>query len=43
MLVELRLGDHRHRAVLEVLDGAKITDVAVLYGVRHLRPAGAWW
>ena len=43
VLVELGLVEQRHRAVLELLDGAKITDVAVLYGVRHLRPAGAWW
>jgi transposase InsO family protein len=33
VLVELGLVEQRHRAVLEVLDGAKITDVAVLYGV----------
>jgi transposase InsO family protein len=33
VLVELGLVEQRHRAVLEVLDGAKIADVAVLYGV----------
>ena len=33
MLVELGVVEQRHRAVLEVLDGAKVTDVAVLYGV----------
>ena len=33
VLVELGLVEQRHGAVLEVLDGAKITDVAVLCGV----------
>jgi transposase InsO family protein len=33
VLVELGLVEQRHRAVLEVLDGASVTDVAVLYGV----------
>ena len=33
VLVELGLVEQRHRAVLEVLDGAKVTDVAELYGV----------
>lgn len=33
MLVELGLVEQRHRAVLEVLDGASVTEVAVLYGV----------
>lgn len=33
MLVELGVVEQRHRAVLEVLDGAKVTDVALLYGV----------
>jgi transposase len=33
VLVELGLVEQRHKAVLEVLDGAQITDVAVLYGV----------
>lgn len=33
MLVELGLVEQRHKAVLEVLEGAKITDVALLYGV----------
>jgi transposase InsO family protein len=33
VLVELGLVEQRHRAVLEVLDGASVTEVAVLYGV----------
>ena len=33
MLVELGVVEQRHRAVLEVLDGASVTDVAVSYGV----------
>jgi transposase-like protein len=33
LLVELGVVEQRHRAVLEVLDGARITDLAVLYGV----------
>jgi transposase InsO family protein len=33
VLVELGVVEQRHKAVLEVLDGAKVTDVAVLYGV----------
>jgi transposase InsO family protein len=33
MLVELRLVEQRHRAVLEVLDGAPVTEVAHRYGV----------
>ena len=33
MLVELGVVEQRHKAVLEVLDGARITDVALLYGV----------
>jgi transposase len=33
VLAELGLVEQRHKAVLEVLDGAQITDVAVLYGV----------
>ena len=33
MLVELALVEQRYRAVLEVLDGAKVTDVARRYGV----------
>ena len=37
VLVELGVVEQRHRAVLEVLDGASVTDVARLYGVH--RPA----
>lgn len=33
MLVELRLVEQRHRAVLEVLDGVSVTEVALRYGV----------
>jgi transposase len=33
MLVELRLVEQRHQAVLEVLDGATVTDVARRFGV----------
>jgi len=33
MLVELGLVEQRHKGVLEVLDGVKIADVAVLCGV----------
>lgn len=33
MLVELAVVEQRYRAVLEVLDGASVTDVAVRYGV----------
>ena len=33
MLVELGVVEQRHKAVLEVLDGANVTDVAALYGV----------
>jgi transposase len=33
VLVELGVVEQRHKAVLEVLDGAKVTDVALLYGV----------
>ncbi len=33
MLVELGLVEQRHKAVLEVLDGATVTDVARRYGV----------
>jgi transposase InsO family protein len=33
MLVELRLVEQRHQAVLEVLDGASVTDVARRFGV----------
>jgi len=33
VLVELGVVEQRHRAVLEVLDGASVTDVARLYGV----------
>lgn len=33
MLVELGLVEHRHKAVLEVFDGATVTDVARRYGV----------
>lgn len=33
MLVELGVVEQRHKAVLEVLDGANVTDVALLYGV----------
>jgi transposase len=36
MLVEWGLVEQRHKAVLEVLDGASVTDVARRYGVsRH--------
>ena len=33
MLVELRLVEQRYKAVLEVLEGAQVTDVARRYGV----------
>ena len=33
MLVELRLVEQRYQAVLDVLDGATVTDVARRYGV----------
>ena len=33
MLAELGVVEQRYRAVLEVLDGASVTDVAVRYGV----------
>jgi transposase InsO family protein len=33
VLVELGPMEQRHKAVLEVLDGAEVTDVALLYGV----------
>jgi transposase InsO family protein len=33
MLVELRVGEQRYRAVWEVLDGASVTDVARRFGV----------
>lgn len=33
MLVELGVMEQRYRAVLEVLDGAEVTDVARRYGV----------
>ena len=33
MFVELGVVEQRHKAVLEVLDGANVTDVAALYGV----------
>jgi transposase-like protein len=33
VLVELNVVEQRYRAVLEVLDGASVTDVAVRYGV----------
>ena len=33
MLVELRVVEQRHKAVLEVLDGAWVTEVAHRYGV----------
>ena len=33
MLVELGVAEQRHRAVLEVLDGAPVTGVARRYGV----------
>ena len=33
MLVELRLVEQRYKAVLEVLDGASVTDVARRFGV----------
>jgi len=33
VLVELGVVEQRHKAVLEVLDGANVTDVAALYGV----------
>lgn len=33
MLVDLRLVEQRHKAVLEVLDGLSVTDVARRYGV----------
>src|ERR1700730_17744995 len=33
MLVELRLVEQRYQAVLEVLDGATVTDVARRFGV----------
>src|SRR5829696_10129361 len=33
MLVELRVGEQRYRAVWEVLDGASVTEVARRFGV----------
>ena len=33
MLVELRVAEQRYRAVLEVLDGASVTEVARRFGV----------
>lgn len=33
MLVELSMVDQRHRAILEVESGAKVTDIALRYGV----------
>jgi transposase InsO family protein len=41
MLVELGLVEQRHKAVLEVLDGASITDVARRYGVSR-QSVHAW-
>ena len=35
MLRELRVAEQRYRAVLEVLDGATVTEVARLYGVQR--------
>jgi hypothetical protein len=32
VLVELNVVEQRYRAVLEVLDGASVTDVAIRYG-----------
>jgi transposase-like protein len=37
VLVELGVMEQRHKAVLEVLDGAAVTDVALLYGVSRKR------
>ena len=48
MLVELRLVEQRHQAVLEVLAGVTVTDVALRYGVtrqtvqRWLRRSGCY-
>jgi len=33
VLVELGVVEQRHKAVLEVLDGAAVSDVALHYGV----------
>jgi transposase-like protein len=33
MLVELRVGEQRYRAVWEVLEGASVTEVARRFGV----------
>ncbi len=41
MLVELGLVEQRHKAVLEVLDGATVTDVACRYGVTR-QTVHAW-
>jgi hypothetical protein len=41
MLVELGLVEQRHKAVLEVLDGATVTDVARRYGVSR-QSVHAW-
>jgi hypothetical protein len=38
MLVELRVGEQRYRAVWEVLDGASVTEVA-----RRFEPSRLWW
>ena len=37
MLVELAVAEQRYRAVLEVLDGASVTEVARRYGVSRQR------
>jgi transposase-like protein len=49
MLVELRVGEQRYRAVWEVLDGASVTEVARRFGVsrqsvnrREFRAALMW-
>jgi len=41
MLQELRVSEMRYRAVLEALDGAVISDVALRYGVSR-QTVHAW-
>ena len=42
MLRELGVAEQRYRAVLEVLDGASVTEVARRFGVKRTGFSGGW-